>query len=251
MEGLGEGRWGAVVMLRDITRLWEMDRMKSEFVLAASHELRTPLTSIGMSIDLLMESVSPRLEARERELLAAAHEEVNRLKELVTNLLDLSKLEAGKIEMDFEAVAPASLSDRIAGIFQRQFEEKQIRFSADFPKGLPLVWADANKITWVITNIVSNASRYVPQGGHIRLSAQAVRDRVHVSVADDGPGIPLEYQSKIFEKFVQVKDVRASSGSGLGLAICKEIVKAHGGAIWVDSTPGQGSVFTFTLPVVR
>ncbi len=108
--------------------------------------------------------------------------------------------------------------------------------------------ADANKITWVLTNLISNALRYVSRDGHIKLLAHRIGPHVHLSVRDDGPGIPPEYQSRIFQKFVQVKGQEAG-GTGLGLAICKEIVRAHGGAIWVESSPGQGSTFTFTLPV--
>jgi NtrC-family two-component system sensor histidine kinase KinB len=113
---------------------------------------------------------------------------------------------------------------------------------------LPPVRADANKITWVLTNLVSNALRYSSEGGRIALSADAAGPFVHVSVHDDGPGIPKEYQASIFEKFVQVTG-QDSGGSGLGLAICKEIVRAHGGTIWVESSPGEGSTFTFTLPI--
>jgi NtrC-family two-component system sensor histidine kinase KinB len=115
---------------------------------------------------------------------------------------------------------------------------------------MPKIWADANKITWVLTNLISNALRYVGKGGHIRLQAHGVAPYVHLSVRDDGPGIPQEYLTKIFEKFVQVKH-RGESGTGLGLAICKEIVRAHGGAIWVESLPGRGSTFTFTIPIAQ
>jgi len=109
---------------------------------------------------------------------------------------------------------------------------------------------DVTKLTWVLTNLISNALRYVSKGGHIDIMAKQVGEHLHLSVRDDGPGIPFEYQSKIFQKFVQVKG-QEPGGSGLGLAICKEIVRAHGGTIWVESTPGQGSTFTFTVPVAR
>jgi NtrC-family two-component system sensor histidine kinase KinB len=113
------------------------------------------------------------------------------------------------------------------------------------------VKADLYKITWVLTNLISNALRYTPSGGHITLSAESFGAYVQISVSDDGPGIPYEYQSKIFDKFVQIKSDKTVGGSGLGLAICKEIVRAHGGTIWVDSVPGSGSRFTFTLPVAQ
>jgi NtrC-family two-component system sensor histidine kinase KinB len=117
------------------------------------------------------------------------------------------------------------------------------------PSALPQVKADPNKITWVLTNLIANALRYTSSGGKIQLFAEHFGPQVHLSVSDDGAGIPYEYQSKIFEKFVQVEKSKTVHGSGLGLAICKEIVRAHGGTIWVDSLPGEGSTFTFTLPV--
>jgi NtrC-family two-component system sensor histidine kinase KinB len=206
-------------MLRDVTRLREVERLKSEFVMAASHELRTPLTSIGMSVDLLQEHAAAGLAEKDRELLATAHEEVERMKALINDLLDLAKIETGRILLDFGPVAVDELVGRV----------------------------DANKITWVLTNLVSNALRHARHGGHIHVTAIPVGPQIHLAVQDDGPGIPHEYQARIFQKFVQVKG-RESGGTGLGLAICKEIVRAHGGTIWVESKPGQGSTFTFTIP---
>jgi NtrC-family two-component system sensor histidine kinase KinB len=240
---------GVVLLLRDVTRLAELDRLKSEFVMTASHELRTPLTSIGMSIDLLLEGATKKLNEKEQQLLSAAHEEVQRLKAFVSNLLDLSKIEAGKMEMELSSISIRGLFEKAATVFNAQKEEKAVDLSFSVPEELPNVRGDDNKITWVLTNLISNALRYTPSGGHINLSAESFGPSVQISVSDDGPGIPYEYQSKIFDKFVQVKSDKAVGGSGLGLAICKEIVRAHGGTIWVDSVPGSGSTFTFTLPI--
>lgn len=240
---------GVVLLLRDVTRLKELDRMKSEFVMTASHELRTPLTSIGMSVDLLLENAMQKLSEKEQRLLLAAHEEVQRLKALVNDLLDLSRIEAGRIEMEFDRVPIPLLFEKAAAALKAQADEKLVELSLELPEGLPDVKADANKVTWVLTNLIANALRYTDSGGHIRLLAEPAGPQVHVSVCDDGAGIPYEYQSKIFDKFVQVKSDKDIGGSGLGLAICKEIVRAHGGTIWVDSTPGEGSTFTFTLPI--
>jgi NtrC-family two-component system sensor histidine kinase KinB len=240
---------GVVLLLRDVTRLAELDRLKSEFVMTASHELRTPLTSIGMSIDLLLEGATKKLNEKEQQLLSAAHEEVQRLKAFASNLLDLSKIEAGKMEMELSSISIRVLFEKAASVFNAQKEEKAVDLSFSVPEELPNVRGDDNKITWVLTNLISNALRYTPSGGHINLSAESFGPSVQISVSDDGPGIPYEYQSKIFDKFVQVKSDKAVGGSGLGLAICKEIVRAHGGTIWVDSVPGSGSTFTFTLPI--
>jgi NtrC-family two-component system sensor histidine kinase KinB len=240
---------GVVLLLRDVTRLKELDRLKSEFVMTASHELRTPLTSIGMSIDLLLEGAIGKLNEKEQQLLLASHEDVQRLKAFVGNLLDLSKIEAGKMEMELSSIPIRGLFEKAVAVFKTQSEEKTVALSFDVPEGLPNGKADDNKITWVLTNLISNALHYTPSGGHIKLSAESFGPYVQVSVTDDGPGIPYEYQSKIFDKFVQVKSDKAVGGSGLGLAICKEIIRAHGGTIWVDSIPGAGSKFTFSLPV--
>ena len=242
---------GVVLLLRDVTRLKELDRLKSEFVMAASHELRTPLTSMSMSIKLLRETATEKLDEKEQQLLSVANEEVQRLQALVNDLLDLSKIEAGKMELVFDQVAVSTVFEKAVAVFKAQAEEQSIDLSLEAPEGLPEVKADANKLTWVLTNLISNGLRYTESGGHIDLSAEHVGRQVHISVRDDGAGIPHEYQSKIFDKFVQVKGDKDAGGSGLGLAICKEIVRAHGGTIWVDSTPGEGSTFTLTLPVAE
>ncbi|MFB3884692.1 MAG: ATP-binding protein [Thermodesulfobacteriota bacterium] len=240
---------GVVLLLRDVTRLAELDRLKNEFVMTASHELRTPLTSIGMSIDLLMESAKKKLDATEQELLSAAHEDLQRLKALVNNLLDLSRIEAGKMEMEFASVSVRLLFEKAVSILKAQAEEKGVALSSHSPEQIPDVQADLDKIIWVLTNLISNALHYTSPGGHVRLLAESFFPYIQISVQDNGPGIPFEYQSKIFDKFVQIKGDKVLGGSGLGLAICKELVRAHGGTIWVESVPGSGSTFTFTLPV--
>ena len=239
---------GVVLLLKDITQLREVERLKSEFVMAASHELRTPLTSLGMGIDLLLEHAVQFLPDKEKELLEAAHDEVHRMKAMVHDLLDLSKIEAGKIDLEFESISVAALFEHARNSFKGQVSMKHIRLYVDNTEELPPVRADANKIVWVLSNLVSNALRYVDRGSYIRLTAKGVGAEIHVSVADDGIGIPPEHQTRIFQKFVQVNK-HESGRTGLGLAISKEIVRAHGGIIWVESTPGTGSTFTFTLPI--
>ena len=242
---------GVILLLRDVTRLRELDRLKSEFVMTASHELRTPLTSIGMSVDMLLESAAPKLTDKEKELLTVCHEEVQRLKALIKDLLDLSKIEAGKLELAFEAVSPSFLCEQAVAIIKSQAEAKNLQLTLEAPADLPDVLADPTKIEWVLVNLLANAVRYTPDHGHLHLKGESHGGQVHFSVSDDGDGVPYEMQSRIFDKFVQVKGAGSPEGSGLGLAICKEIVRAHRGTIWLDSTPGQGSTFTFTLPLVN
>lgn len=245
----GGGMLGAVLLLRDVTRLKELDRMKDEFIMTASHELKTPLQSLGMSIDLLKEGTRERLDEKQKHLLAAAGEELARLKSLIGDLLDLSRIEAGRLELDFERIPPSLLAEKGAAVLMTQAQERTIVLKIDLPDDLPDVRVDANKMTWVLTNLIANALRYVDDGGHVEVRGWHGGRWIHISVSDDGEGIPQELQSRIFEKFVQVKGSKSVGGSGLGLAICREIIRAHGGTIWVDSEPGKGSTFTFTVPV--
>jgi two-component system, NtrC family, sensor histidine kinase KinB len=239
---------GAVLLLRDVTSLKEVERMKSEFIMAASHELRTPLTSLGMSLDLIRRTIEPTLQTREKELLSVASEEVGRMKEIVHNLLDLSRLEAGSIDLQFEKVPISRLFNHVKDIFSSQVEMKGAALEVSEPDSDTVIEADVNKLTWVLSNLISNALRYVRLGGHIRMAALKSRSNLQISVEDDGPGIPVELQSKIFQKFVQAGD---GGGSGLGLAICKEIIRAHSGSIWVESEAGEGSTFICMIPISR
>ena len=239
---------GVVLVLRDITRLWELDRLKSEFVMTASHELRTPLTSIEMSVNLLQERAGARLDGSEQELIHVAQEEVVRLKHLVNELLDLTKIESGKIEMQVTTVSSRKLLENAVEPFRAQARERETELLLELDDDAPSVRCDPNKIAWVITNLVGNALRYTKPGGHVWLSAERAGSWVHLYVRDDGAGIPYEKQAAIFGKFVQVEESGAPGGAGLGLAIAKEIVRAHGGHIWVESEPGKGSLFITALP---
>lgn len=251
VRGASEDMIAAILLLRDVTELEELNRLKSEFVATASHELKTPLTSIGMSVRLLRERRGDVLDDRDRELLDAAAEDVDRLRDLVDNLLDLSKIESGRMYMERESVPVSLLCDKAIEALKAQAEDKNLSFDVHVSDDLPDVTADPNKVTWVLNNLLSNALRYSEPGDHVQIQADTIGDSVRVSVEDEGAGIPYEYQSKIFDKFVQVDSDQAPGGTGLGLAIAQEIIHAHGGRIWVDSTPGEGSTFTFTLPIAE
>ena len=241
---------GIILLLQDITKLKEIDRLKDELIMKVAHELRNPLTGMTMSIELLLETAPVKLSPKEQELLQGAKEEVQRLSALVNDLLNLSTIESGEIAMEFAPVEVKFLVEKALSPFILQAQEKQITLRNEVAEDLPLVKADPNKITWVLTNLIGNAMRYTNTGGKIQVSARHRRDQVYMFVTDNGVGIPFEYQGKIFDKFVQVNTDKNPGGTGLGLAICKEIVQAHGGVIWVDSTLGKGSTFTFTLPVI-
>jgi NtrC-family two-component system sensor histidine kinase KinB len=240
---------GLVLQLRDITRLKELDRLKSEFVMTASHELRTPLTSINMAVEMLREDSSINFDERERTLLNACHEDVQRLRALVNDLLELSRIEAGKLDLVFERVHPRELCDQAISAVSYRAESKKIEVALGVPEGLPAVIADPHKIVRVLITLLTNAVGYTKSGGHVSLQGKQVDGQVQLSVTDEGPGIPPDIQPRIFDKFIQLKPGDPGVGSGLGLTICKELVKAHRGAIWLDSIPDQGCTFTFTLPV--
>jgi NtrC-family two-component system sensor histidine kinase KinB len=241
---------GAVLLLRDVTRLKEVDVLKSEFIMKASHELKNPLTGLTMNISLLRESALANLKEKERQLLANAEEDLKRLRALVGDLLDLSRIEAGKLPIEIGKASLSAIVEKALETMRPQGQESSVDLAAQLPEGLPLVLADANKILWVLTNLVANALRYTPHGGFVRIAAEQEEHFVRIEVRDNGRGIPYEDQPRIFEKFFQSKNEPSVRGSlGIGLAICKEIIRAHGGTIWVDSVPGQGSVFSFTLPL--
>ena len=239
---------GAILLLQDVTKLKELDNLKSEFVATASHELRTPLTGMAMSLNLLTETTENKLSESESELLDSAVEDVERLRGLVNDLLDLSKIESGKLELDFVEVGVNFLLNKAVSALNIQAEQKQVALVQQSLSEDIKIKADANKIIWVLTNLIANALRYSDPGGKITVGAKSKNTWIEIFVSDEGAGIPLEYQSKIFDKFVQVETEKDVGGSGLGLAICKEMVQAHGGRIWVDSTVGEGSTFTFTVP---
>jgi PAS domain S-box-containing protein len=242
---------GAVTLMQDVTRFKDLERMKSDFIATVSHELRTPLTSLSMGIDILSQEVVGPVSKRQKELLAAAKDDSERLRKLVKDLLDLSKLESGKYEMKKELVNFRKLVEDAVQPLRLPFEEKQIRLDIDIPTRLMNFSADPHQLIWVVTNLLNNALRYTDTGGKVRLKTKAGKKEILVTVTDTGHGILAEHQQTIFDKFVQVKSsTETTPGSvGLGLAIAREVVEAHGGRIWVESRVGVGSTFFFTIPL--
>ncbi|HJZ79600.1 MAG TPA: ATP-binding protein [Pyrinomonadaceae bacterium] len=238
---------GAVTLLEDITHLREIDRLKSEFIATASHELRTPLTSVQMGVHLLLEGAAGELNDKQTEVLGSCREDCDRLDKLMRDLLDLSKIEAGESQPELVPIKARALIIEEAETLRPQVEAKGLSFGVNIPVDLPRIMADRSQVERVIANLVVNAIRYTRQG-EIEISAEPRGHYVAVSVSDTGEGIPSEYLSHIFDKFVQVPGA-ATGGAGLGLAISRLIVEAHGGQISVQSVMGHGSTFTFTLPV--
>jgi PAS domain S-box-containing protein len=243
---------GVVTLLQDVTRFKNLDRMKSEFIATVSHELRTPLTSLSMGIDILSQEVVGSVNQQQKELLVAAKDDSERLRKLVKELLDLSKLESGKYEVKKEFVDFRRLVADAVRPLRLPFEEKQIHLELDIPEYLPALSADSHQLNWVITNLLSNALRWTERTGHVQLQARVEKQSLLVTVKDTGHGISPENLEIVFDKFVQLKSsTETTPGSvGLGLAIAREVVEAHGGRIWVESMLGSGSTFFFTLPFV-
>ncbi len=238
---------GAVTLLEDITHLREIDRLKSEFIATASHELRTPLTSVQMGVHLLLERTVGELNDRQVEVLSACREDCDRLDNLMRDLLDLSKIEAGESKPELELVKTNDLIDAAVEELRPQVEAKGLTFKVEAPAELPDVNVDRSQVERVLSNLVVNAIRYTKQG-EIKISALPWGNFVAVSVSDTGAGIPHDYLPHIFDKFVQVPGA-PTGGAGLGLAISRLIVEGHGGQISAQSEPEKGSTFTFTLPI--
>lgn len=242
---------GHVILLEDVTKLKEVDQLKSEFISVASHELRTPLTSIVMSLGMVLDGSAGELSGDQKELLFAANEEAIRMRELMTNLLDISHIESGKARMDLDEVNPEVLVTGIANSFNLQAESKGVKIDVDVPENIKPIFADYARLVQVFNNLIGNALRYTPEGGSITIKAANQEDFVHFTVEDTGSGIPRDSIHKIFEKFVQIESDKKKGGAGLGLAVSAEIIKAHGGKIWVESEINKGSKFHFLLPVVK
>lgn len=228
--------------------LKELDRLKSEFVSMVSHELRTPLTNINGCIELMLSDDEMDGETR-RQMLQVIGDQSTRLTRLVKGILNVSRIESQRLYLHPEPLDLKSVIQRVV----RNLEPTTSKHQFIFPQlnHLPTVWADSDRLEEILTNLLDNAIKYSPGGGEIVINAQRQGDMVVISVADSGLGIPADELGKIFEKFHRVDrgDARETYGHGLGLYIAKKLVEAHGGQIWVESTLGRGSKFSFTLPV--
>lgn len=242
---------GIVVLLQNITQLKQLEKTKSDFMSTVSHEFKTPLTSIMIGASLLEEMQIGDLNNKQHNVIKTIKEEGEKLNLLVTNLLQISKLEAKKTVFNIE---PSSISNVIKNslkTFLDQASIKAISLNYEADDSLPKVNIDSEKVTWVVNNLISNALKFTKPNGIITINTFLQEDRMCVSVSDTGVGIPVEYREKIFDRFVQIKDEENEyQGTGLGLAIAKEIVEAHGGEIWCESASNEGSIFIFTLPIV-
>ena len=250
---------GTVYVFDDITHEHEIEQMKSEFVSLVSHELRTPLTSIIGFISLILDGKTGKINQKQYESLSRAQRQSKRLAALINDLLDISRIEAGRIDMKREQVHIDWIAKRRIEELRPQADEKAITLLLDAEYNLPVLIADADRIGQVFINLIGNAIKFTPHGGKVTVKLSkspqhvSAADGFHVEIIDTGPGIPAEEREKVFDKFQQLGRTRTrqQGGTGLGLSIASGIVEAHGGKLWVDvGDNGQGCNFQFFIPFV-
>jgi len=242
---------GHVFCLRDVSVFKNLDQVKSEFLATVSHELKTPLASINLSLMLLQdERVEP---ARRQEIASGIRSETQRLLGMVGQLIEVARLDAGKqIRLSLAPVPLPEVVRYATDIVRAQLTDKQLQLRVQLAEPLPPALADVEKTTWVLINLLANAIRYSPHGAALTVRAVPWGEMVQLSVEDQGPGIAKEHHQRIFQRFGSLAAPADGSpprgSSGLGLSISREFITAQGGQLWVESQPGQGSCFTFTLP---
>jgi signal transduction histidine kinase len=229
----------------------EANRLKTEFVSIVSHELRTPLTSIQGYAELLLED--EQIAQEHRESLAIVKKNSERLLGLINDLLDVSRMEAGRLDLHRTSLDLVHLIREVAGSLRPLIETKRQQLRLDLSGGLPAVWADADRVTQILTNLIANAHKYTPVEGSIMVAARRDDGFVRVEVTDTGTGLSPEDQAQLFTKFFRAHDrsSQVGGGTGLGLVITRLLVELHGGQITVSSAPGQGSTFSFSLPALE
>ena len=239
---------GLILTLQDVTYLRDQERRRENLVATLSHELRTPLTSLRMAVELLRRELGSPTPEQSR-LLETAHEDVLRLQDVAQQFLDVARVRAMAIAVGRERVDIAALVERVRTLFAIQAREKQVQITSTVAPGTVL-HGDEVKLTWALSNLVANALRYTPRGGRIDVATATEGDLVRISVHDTGPGIPPDQQERIFERFTQHHGEGHSDvgAAGLGLAIVRDIVQAHGGRVYLESLPAQGTCFTLELP---
>jgi two-component system phosphate regulon sensor histidine kinase PhoR len=241
---------GAILVFHDITELRRLEQTRQDFVANVSHELRTPISSIKGYAETLLEGA---LEDKDnaKEFISIIYQDSNRLANLINDLLDLSKIESGKMKMNFVSLDPVSVIRRAITVIENQAKIKSISFKVNLAPELPKIKADETRFSQVMINLLDNAIKYTPENGSVAVTAKALDNSLQVDIKDTGIGISERDLPRIFERFYRVDKARSRElgGTGLGLSIVKHIVQAHGGQVWVKSELGLGSTFSFTIPL--
>jgi signal transduction histidine kinase len=239
------------VVYHDISREALADRLKTEFIATASHELRTPLTSIRGYVDLLLLGTLGPLSQPQGDFLKVVKNNVAQLVELIDDLLDVSEAEGGEIRLRREPVDVAEVLYEVGESLYSQFTERSISLAIDVQAGLPALMADRKRLRQIAVNLVANACKYTTTGGHVDVLLRNGGDRLRVDVRDTGVGITESARPHIFTPFYRADNPLRDEvgGTGLGLSITKKLVELHGGEIWFETSEGQGTTFSFTLPI--
>lgn len=242
-----------VAVFRDVTRQARIDRLKEEFISVAAHELKTPMTALQGYTELLLSESVGRVTPMQAHFLQIIKTNVERLAELANDLLDVSRIEAGMVQLQIQELQLFDLVNEVTVTFQAEVERRELALVVKVPCDLPTVWGDRGRLIQLLTNLASNACKYTPSGGRVGIMARQVDGQIQVDVVDTGIGISRQDQEQIFSRFFRADNplIREIGGSGLGLSIAKSIVSLHGGEIWVESELGRGSTFSFTLPLAK
>ena len=241
---------GSLLLVQDLTRLRRLETVRRDFISNLSHELRTPLASLKALTETLRDGALDDPPAA-RHFMGRIETEVDALTQMAQELLDLSRIESGRIELNLQEIASQMVLQRAADRMRMQAERAEINLTLDCPSKLPPVQADVARIEQVLVNLIHNGIKFTSTGGTVTLSAEVATDKIRFAVDDSGIGIPSRDLPRIFERFYKADRARASRGTGLGLSISKHLVEAHGGTIWAESVEGRGSTFYFSLPIAK
>jgi signal transduction histidine kinase len=236
-----------VIVLKNITSFKELDVAKTDFIATISHELKTPLASSDLSLKLLEDGRIGKEE--QKQLIQQLKNDNQRMLRILSELLNMSQVEAGKLQLDIQSVDPYQITENSIKAVETTAKKKGINIHTQFEKDLPNIKADADKVSWVLNNFLTNAIRYAPTKTDVIIQGKKTDHQLSLSVADNGQGIDEAYLGRIFERYFQVPGRSDKTGSGIGLAICKEFIEAMGGKIWVRSKIGEGSTFGFDIPL--
>lgn len=240
---------GSIIVLENITPFKELDTAKTNFIATISHELKTPLASSDFSLKLLEDERVGTLTSEQKELVQSLKNDNHRLLRILSELLDMSQVESGRIQLNIQDISVHSIIEKAEDSVSNAAKEKNVIIEKKIAQQLPLIKADPEKIPWVLNNFLTNAIKYSPENGSIIIRVEATNEFVEIGVKDAGVGIDEAFQVKIFDRYFKVPGAKERKGTGLGLAISKDFIEAMGGKIGVESKIGKGSYFYFRLPV--